>query len=110
MAFKTIFAMWEDAYKRDALPTEWKIWESFRAWAIENEYKAEYGYNGRFGTESCLAAMPGTREAEEKPIYRMNLAELKQYAVENGIDIAGAETKKEIVALIAVAKGDPDAD
>lgn len=89
MKFKNLFAMWEDAYRQNALPLEWFVWECFRAWAIESGYKAEYGYDGEFCPESCLAAMPGAggdnKPTEQKPSRKKRDASGKaKEATENG--------------------------
>lgn len=58
----TLFKMWENAYINKTLPPEWPIWEEFRTWAINNRYKAEYGYKGEFNPQGCLKAMPDYSE------------------------------------------------
>lgn len=42
-------------------------------------------------------------ELEEKPLSKMNLSELKEYAELKGVDIDGLETKKEIKEAIIEA-------
>jgi hypothetical protein len=58
----SLIKMWEEAYANKKLPEEWNKWDKFRAWAIANRYKAEYGYKGEFNPEGCLKAMPGYKE------------------------------------------------
>lgn len=54
----SLFKVWEEAHKNKKLPKEWRTWEKFRAWAIQNRYKPEYGYKGEFSLHGCLKAMP----------------------------------------------------
>lgn len=58
-----------------------------------------------------LAAKQATEEAakqaaETKPIDKMTLAELKQYAAEKGIDLGTATKKADILAVIQSAQND----
>lgn len=43
---------------------------------------------------------------ENKPIEEMTVAELKQYAADNGIDLSGATKKAEILTAIQSAQND----
>lgn len=61
----TLFGMWESHYMKGTLPPEWLIWEDFRRWSIENNYKTEYGYKGEFSPQGCLKAMPGYADPGE---------------------------------------------
>lgn len=58
----SLLKMWEEAYEKKILPPEWSTWEAFRAWAIMNKYKIEYGYKGEFSPQGCLKAMPDYKE------------------------------------------------
>ena len=78
----TLFKMWENAYINKTLPPEWPIWEDFRTWAINNRYKAEYGYKGEFSPQGCLKAMPGYVEPTPTAI-----------TAEKGESDAGKKTK-----------------
>jgi hypothetical protein len=89
--------MWENAYKNKALPKEWTRWEDFRAWVLANQYKAEYGYKGEFTPDGCLKAIPG-KEPDFNSLMRLKLDELKQLALEKGIE--AGETKREIANQI----------
>lgn len=43
----------------------------------------------------------------EKPIEKMTVAELTDYAVKNGIDLGDAKKKDELLAVIAAAQEPP---
>lgn len=49
-------------------------------------------------------------EESEKLPEEMTLPELKRYAEENGVDISGLKTKKEIADAIRAAEEENDAD
>jgi 3'-phosphoadenosine 5'-phosphosulfate sulfotransferase (PAPS reductase)/FAD synthetase len=52
------------------------------------------------------AAEESTKEAVEiKPIDKMTVEELKQYAAENRIDLGATTKKADILAVIAAHKG-----
>ena len=57
----SLFKIWQSQKK----PKEWQEWEDFRSWAIENRYKAEYGYKGEFAPNSLLKAMPDYKPPKE---------------------------------------------
>lgn len=103
----SLFKTWEQHYINGTLPKEWPIWEDCRTWAINNRYKMEYGYKGEFSPEGCLKAMPGYVEpGNTEDVYdfdklmRMKLDELKQLAINEGIKVGEAATKKEIANSI----------
>lgn len=62
--FNSLYAIWLDAHEKNALPPEWALFIVFRSWAIENGYKAEYGYEGEFAADNLIAALPGATTAE----------------------------------------------
>ena len=98
MAFATLYGMWQDAHERKVLPAEWKRAGDFLHWATANGYKAEFGYKGEFGPESCASSIP-TSKPDLASEY--TLAELKAMAAERGIELGDAKTKKDIAALLA---------
>jgi hypothetical protein len=89
----TLFKMWENAYINKTLPPEWPIWEAFRTWAINNRYKAEYGYKGEFSPEGCLKAMPEPEETQD----RVESAEAEE-PVEVEVEERPAEAEKGEIA------------
>jgi len=92
----TLFKMWENAYIDKTLPPEWETWGACRAWAIENNYKIEYGYKGEFSPEGCLKAMPGYVEPEETQ-DRVESAEAEE-PVEVAAEEMPAEAEKGEIA------------
>ena len=52
----SLFKIWKSEKSK-----EWKTWEDFRTWAINNRYKAEYGYKGEFKPDNLLKSMPGEK-------------------------------------------------
>lgn len=122
----SLFKMWEDAKINNKIPNEWAKWDSFRAWAIENNYKAEYGFKGAFTPEGCLKAMPGyvektsitvedvfgipkgilDKSSNEYAVWLENnstVETLKKFAADSNIDISKAKNKKEIIEIIIKA-------
>lgn len=91
----SLFKMWEDALKAGKLPKEWAKWDSFRAWAIKNKYKAEYGYKGEFTPEGCLKAMPDYQPSETE--------RLKQNVVSGEMTINSVRNE---VELESISEGD----
>ncbi len=122
----SLFNLWEEALKAEKLPKEWNKWDSFRTWALKNNYKADYGYEGEFNTEGCMKAMPDyvdnskatvakffivpeeilNKSSEEYAIWldeNGTVESLKKFAVDSNIDIGRAKTKKEIIKVILKA-------
>ncbi len=107
---QSLYSMWLDAHKRNALPPEWLLAHNFLTWATANGYKTEYGYKGEFTPGSLLSAMRGNGGSSVEELIENNtLAALKEMA--GDIDIGNAKTKKEIAALIVAAQSQKsDAD
>jgi hypothetical protein len=123
----SLFKMWENAFKIGKLPDEWEKWDSFRSWAIKNNYKAEYGYKGEFTPEGCLKAMPEyVEESSNATVANLfNIPEeilskssneyaawldkngtvesLKKFAADSNINLGKVKTKKEIIEIIIKA-------
>lgn len=120
----SLFKMWEDAFINKKLPKEWSKWDSFRSWAIKNNYKAEYGYKGEFTPEGCLKAMPDyVEESSRSTVANLfnipkeilskssdeyaawldkngTVESLKKFAADSNIDLGKVKTKKEIIEII----------
>ena len=62
----SLFKIWQSEKK----PKEWQELEDFRSWAIENRYKAEYGYKGEFTPNSLLKAMPDYNPPKEIEVLK----------------------------------------
>ncbi|OAB46549.1 hypothetical protein [Paenibacillus antarcticus] len=58
-----------------------------------------------FNRARRLAAEKALEESQEKPLDKMSVAELKENAAENEIDLGDATKKPEIIALILAASG-----
>ena len=89
MKFESLYRMWEDAWKRNALPEGWELAGTFTDWAAANKYKVEYGYKGEFCPENLLKVIPPEerikkekpkkeRPEEEKPIKKTVKKEAKK--------------------------------
>ncbi len=59
---RSLYAMWLEAHKMNALPAEWKLAHNFLTWATTNGYKPEYGYEGEFTPDNLLAAKSKSQE------------------------------------------------
>ncbi len=104
---QSLYSMWLDAHKRNALPPEWLLAHNFLTWATANGYKTEYGYKGEFNPASLLSAMRGNGGPSVEELVENNtLAALKEMAT--GIDLGNAKTKKEIAMLIVAAGTEND--
>ena len=122
----SLFKMWEEASRAGKLPEEWIKWDDFRSWAIENNYKAEYGYNDEFNPEGCMKAMPDYVESSKNTAAKLfsvpeeilnkpsgeyavwldvngTVESLKKFAADSNIDIGKAKLKKEIIEIIVKA-------
>lgn len=106
---KSLYAMWLEAHKANALPPEWKLAHNFLVWATANGYKTEYGYKGKFTPDNLLAAVTAASVKAKQmgdPVSELvnnnTLAELKEMAKD--IDL-GKATKKEDIARLIVAGG-----
>lgn len=104
--FSNLYSMWKDAWQSGKLPSDWPMADSFLTWATKNGYKVEYGYEGDFTPENCLAAIPdisgtvsGNLDADT--LTKMKIAELKQLAADLGLDVGAVSTKQEIAEIIA---------
>ena len=72
----SLYAMWLEAQKRNALPSEWKLAHNFLTWATENGYKTEYGYKGEFTPDNLLVAIKTPRQISQKEIAeKFNISE-----------------------------------
>ncbi len=63
---RSLYAMWLEAHKMNALPAEWKLAHNFLTWATANGYKPDYGYEGAFTPDNLLAAIKTPREISRK--------------------------------------------
>lgn len=67
---------------------------------VSDEVAADILVRGKRGKRGPIA------ELAEKPIVKMNTAELEAKAAENKVDISGAKNNKERIKLILAAAGE----
>ncbi|OAB25244.1 hypothetical protein PMSD_28075 [Paenibacillus macquariensis subsp. defensor] len=64
-----------------------------------------------FNRARRIAAEKLLEENKEKSLDKMNLGELKEYAIENGIDLGEATKKPDILAtIIRLQDGEPNGE
>ena len=130
MYHKNLYSMWKDAWERKILPQEWLFADDFLTWATQNGYKVEFGYDGDFTPENCLAATPVEHKSVitsddyesgsgkttyvlpekitvEDLVKGYKLTELKQFASDLSLDIGTADTKREIAEIIIAKSTKP---
>ncbi len=67
---------------------------------IDEKNLQVYKDKGYAPVKKTITEQPPVEDADDKPLEKMTVDELKEVATKNNIDISGAKTKAEILEII----------